>query len=266
MHIGKAIRIERIMNRNNGKTIIVPLDHGVTVGPIYGLVDLRETVNQVAEGGANAMLMHKGLPRCSHRGKGRDIGLVIHLSASTTMSPYPNAKTLVGTVEEAIKVGADGVSVHINMGDETEGRMLADLGRICSSANEWGVPVLAMMYGRGPKIKDPYDADMVAHCARVAVELGADIVKVPYTGDPESFSRVVAACCVPVVIAGGEKMDSTRDLVNMVHESIQAGGAGISVGRNIFQHPAPARLVAALGKVVHEGWDVDPAMEAMGLI
>ncbi|MDD4952524.1 MAG: fructose-bisphosphate aldolase, partial [Desulfovibrionaceae bacterium] len=161
--------------------------------------------------------------------------------------------------------GADGVSVHINMGDETEGRMLADLGLVCSTANEWGVPVLAMMYARGPKIKNPYDADMVAHCAREAVELGADIVKVPYTGDPESFARVVAACCVPVVIAGGEKMDSTRDLVNMVHESIQAGGAGISVGRNIFQHPAPAKLVAALYKVVHEGWDVDPAMEAMGL-
>ena len=95
MHLGKAIRMERIMNRKNGRTIIVPLDHGVTVGPIYGLVDLRETVDQVAEGGANAMLMHKGLPRCSHRAGGQDIGLIIHLSASTTLSPFPNAKSMV---------------------------------------------------------------------------------------------------------------------------------------------------------------------------
>lgn len=263
MQLGKAVRLERIMNRNNGRTIIVPLDHGVTVGPIYGLVDLRETVNQVAEGGANAMLMHKGIPRCSHRRHGRDIGLIIHLSASTSLSPHPNAKTLVGSVTDAIKLGADAVSVHINLGDETESRMLADLGAICSEANEWGMPVLAMMYARGPKIENEYDPDVVAHCARVGVELGADIVKVNYTGDRKSFARVVEGCCVPVVIAGGPKLDSELDLVRMVHDSVQAGGAGLSVGRNIFQHPNPAKIVAALHKVVHEDWDIDAAMELL---
>ncbi|MUM76943.1 fructose-bisphosphate aldolase [Pseudodesulfovibrio sp. F-1] len=260
MHLGKAIRMERIMNRNNGRTIVVPLDHGVTVGPIYGLVDLRETVDLVAEGGANAMLMHKGIPRCSHRAGGKDIGLIIHLSASTSLSPFPNAKTIVGSVTDAIKLGADAVSVHVNLGDETEPQMLADLGRLCSEANEWGMPVLAMMYARGPKITDEYDPKVVAHCARVGVELGADIVKVNYTGDIDSFSRVVDGCCVPVVIAGGPKLESQRDLVQMVHDSIRAGGAGMSVGRNIFQNEDPARIVAALHKVVHEDWDVDSAM------
>ncbi|WP_419788248.1 2-amino-3,7-dideoxy-D-threo-hept-6-ulosonate synthase [Pseudodesulfovibrio sp.] len=263
MHLGKAIRMERIMNRNNGRTIVVPMDHGVTVGPIYGLVDLREAVNQVADGGANAVLMHKGIPRCSHRAGGKDIGLIIHLSGSTSLSPYPNAKSLVGSVTDAIKLGADAISVHINLGDETEGRMLADLGALCSEANEWGMPVLAMMYARGPKIENEYDPNVVAHCARVGVELGADIVKVNYTGDPESFSRVVEGCCVPVVIAGGPKMDSERDLVQMVYDSIQAGGSGLSVGRNIFQHKSPAKIVTALNKVVHEDWSVD---EAMGVL
>jgi len=263
MHLGKAIRMERIMNRNNGRTIVVPLDHGVTVGPIYGIVDLRETVNQVADGGANAVLMHKGIPRCSHRAGGKDIGLIIHLSGSTALSPTPNAKSLVGSVTDAIKLGADAVSVHINLGDETEPQMLADLGRLCSEANEWGMPVLAMMYARGPKIKNEYDPTVVAHCARVGVELGADIVKVNYTGDPETFARVVEGCCVPVVIAGGPKMDSERDLVQMVYDSVQAGGSGLSVGRNIFQHPNPAKIVAALNKVVHEDWDVDRAMELL---
>ncbi len=263
MQLGKAVRIERILNRNNRRTIIVPLDHGVTVGPIYGLVDLRETVNQVADGGANAMLMHKGLPRCSHRGKGRDIGLIIHLSASTTLSPYPNAKCMVGTVADALKLGADAVSVHINLGDETESGMLADLGRLCSEANDWGMPVLAMMYARGQKIKDEYDPHIVTHCARVGAELGADIVKVNYTGDPDSFLRVTEGCCVPVVIAGGPKMDDDRSLVQMVYDSIQAGGSGLSVGRNIFQNKAPAKIVAALHKVVHEDWDVESAMELL---
>ena len=260
MHLGKAIRMERIMNRNNGRTIVVPLDHGVTVGPIYGLIDLRETVNQVAEGGANAMLMHKGIPRCSHRAGGKDIGLIIHLSASTSLSPHPNAKTLVGSVADAIKLGADAVSVHVNLGDETEPQMLSDLGALCSEANEWGMPVLTMMYARGPKIDNEYDPNVVAHCARVGVELGADIVKVNYTGDPESFKNVVNGCCVPVVIAGGPKLESDRDLVQMVYDSIQAGGAGLSVGRNIFQHKNPAKIVAALNKIVHENWDVDAAM------
>ena len=130
MNIGKSVRLERIFNRNTGRSIIVPLDHGTTVGPIAGLVDLRETVNKVAEGGANAVLMHKGLPRCAHRGHGRDVGLIIHLSASTTLSPFPNAKILVGSVEDGIKLGADAVSVHLNLGDESERDMLRDLGAL----------------------------------------------------------------------------------------------------------------------------------------
>jgi len=263
MHLGKALRLERIVNRNTGRTIIVPLDHGVTVGPIYGLVDLRETVDKVAEGGANAVLMHKGLVRCGHREHGRDVGLIVHLSASTALSPYPNAKTLVGSVEDAIKLGADAVSVHVNIGDESERQMLSDLGNVSSRAAEWGIPVLAMVYARGPKIENEFDPQVVAHCARLGEELGADVVKVVYTGDIESFSKVVDACCVPVVIAGGPKLENTRQLVQMVHDSIEAGGAGLSVGRNIFQAEAPDRLVRALHQVVHEDYSVE---QALGLL
>ena len=264
MMLGKAVRSERIFNRNTGRTIIVPLDHGVTVGPIYGLIDMRDTVNQIAEGGANAVLMHKGMPRCSHRGSGKDVGLIIHLSGSTSLSPFPNAKTLVGTVEDALRLGADGVSLHINLGDETEANMLNALGEATTKASYWGMPVLAMVYARGPKIKDEYDLDVVRHCARVGQELGADVVKVSYTGDIESYSRVVESCCIPVVIAGGPKLDSTRDLLAMVHDSIQAGGAGLSIGRNVFQHKNVTRLLKALNGIVHEDWDLDQAEEFMG--
>jgi len=263
MRIGKAIRRERIFNRNTKKTIIVPLDHGFTVGPIHGLVDLRETIDRIAEGGANAVLMHKGLVRCGHRTRGRDIGLIIHLSGSTAMSPYPNAKTLVSSVEEALKQGADAVSVHVNLGDPTERDMLKEVGLAAEKAADWGIPILAMVYARGDKIKDEYDPDVVAHCARVGLELGADVIKVNYTGDPESFSRVVEACCVPVVIAGGPKLDSDRAFVQMVYDSIQAGGSGLSVGRNVFQHRDPSKLIKALYTVVHGGVGVDEAMEML---
>jgi class I fructose-bisphosphate aldolase len=263
MLLGKAVRLERIFNRNTGRTIIVPMDHGVSVGPIYGLIDLKGTVNDIAEGGANAVLMHKGMPRGTHRGRGKDVGLIIHLSASTSLSPYPNSKVMVGTVEDALRLGADAVSIHVNLGDEGEGHMLESLGELTSRATEWGMPVLAMMYARGEKITNPYDPEVVRHCARVGVELGADVIKVPYTGDIKSFATVVDACCVPVVIAGGPKMDSDLELLRMVHDSVQAGGAGLSVGRNIFQHSTVTKLMRALNGIVHADWDLDQAEEFM---
>ncbi len=264
MHIGKAIRLERIFNRNTGRTVIVPMDHGVSVGPIKGLVDMKKAVNGVAAGGANAVIEHKGLVRCGHRTEGKDIGLIVHLSASTSLSPFPNAKCLVATVEEALVMGADGVSVHVNLGDETEANMLADLGQAAKDASRWGMPLVAMVYARGPKVKDEYDPDVVAHCARVGTELGADVVKVNYTGDPETFSHVTDACCIPVVIAGGPKLDSTEAFLRMVRDSVDAGGAGLSVGRNIFQHDDPTNLVRALAAVVHEDYSVEQALEMLG--
>ncbi len=262
MNLGKQVRLERIINRNTHRTIVVPMDHGISVGPIAGLTDMRATVNRCAEGGADAVLMHKGLPRVSHRRSGRDVGLIIHLSASTDLSPQPNAKTLVATVEDAIRLGADAVSVHVNIGDETERDMLNDLGRVSSIADSWGMPLLAMMYGRGPLVKDQYDPKVIAHCARVAVELGSDLVKVSYTGDIDSFARVVDACGgVPVVIAGGPRMDSTEEFLQMVHDSLRAGGSGISVGRNVFQHAHSIELIHALRGLVHSDWDVEQAME-----
>ncbi|MCK4888084.1 MAG: fructose-bisphosphate aldolase, partial [Planctomycetes bacterium] len=101
--VGKKIRLERIIDRNSNRTVIIPMDHGVTVGPIKGLADMRAAVSKVVAGGANAILMHKGIVQTGHRGKGKDVGLIVHLSASTSMSPDPNAKELVCTVEEAVK-------------------------------------------------------------------------------------------------------------------------------------------------------------------
>lgn len=258
--IGKKIRLERIIDRNSGKTVIVPMDHGVTVGPIEGLTDMRTTISKVVEGGANAILMHKGIVRAGHRGAGRDVGLIIHLSAGTSMSPDPNAKELVCTVEEAIKLGADAVSVHINLGAETDKEMLGQLGFISERCLQWQMPLVAMMYTRGPKIKNEYDVNNVKHAARVGAELGADIVKVPYTGSVETFTEVVQGCPVPVVIAGGEKMGSDKDIFEMVDGALKAGAAGLSIGRNAFQHENPDKMIGALCKMVHNGISVEEAV------
>jgi predicted phospho-2-dehydro-3-deoxyheptonate aldolase len=249
--IGKKIRLQRILNRNTGKTIIVPLDHGVTVGPIPGLIDMADTVNKVADGGANAILMHKGLVETGHRSSGKDIGLIVHLSASTVLAPDSNAKTLVCTVEEAVRLGADAVSIHVNIGANTESDMLNKMGMVSKGCRDWGMPLLAMMYTRGAKIKNEYDVSVVKHAARVGAELGADIVKVNYTGSPETFREVVEGCPVPVVIAGGEKMETDEEILEMVLGSINAGGAGVSIGRNVFQHDNPETIVKKISEIVH---------------
>ena len=261
--IGKAIRLERIINRNSQNTVIVPMDHGVTVGPIPGLIDMRTAVSQIVAGGANAILMHKGMVRAGHRGTGHDVGLIIHLSAGTSLSPDPNAKELVCTVEEAVKMGADAVSIHINLGAETDREMLRQFGQVSERCMFWQMPLVAMVYTRGPKIKDEYDVANVKLAARVGAELGADIVKVPYTGTIETFSEVVSGCPIPVVIAGGPKMDSDEDIFRMVASALKAGAAGISIGRNAWQHKTPEKMVRALSKMVHDGATVEEAVAAL---
>jgi fructose-bisphosphate aldolase/2-amino-3,7-dideoxy-D-threo-hept-6-ulosonate synthase len=262
--IGKRIRIDRIMNRNTSKTVIIPMDHGIALGPIEGLTDMKKIVNQIAEGGANAILEHKGIIRSGYRGYGKDIGLIMHLSASTSLGPDPDDKVLVAEVEEAIKLGADAVSIHINVGSDTEPEQLRILGQIAKECGEWGMPLLAMVYPRGRAIKDQFDVDVVKHAARIGAELGADIVKTNYTGSLETYHEVIRGCPVPVVMAGGAKTHTNKEFLKTVHDSIQAGGAGVAVGRNVFQHENPTAMVKAISIIVHKNAQIEEALEILG--
>ena len=265
MELGTKKRLSRIFNPDTKRTIIVPMAHGMTIGAPNGLVDIRKAVDDMNEGGANAVLMHKGLIRASGCADANaDLGLIMHITASTELSPNGNTKVLTGTVEEAIRLGADAVSLHINLGDANERDMLNTAGMVADQCNRWGMPLMMMLYGRGGLIRDSFAVDVVAHCARVGAELGADIVKVSYTGSPESFYHVTRCCCAPVVIAGGERIDSTRKLLQMVYDSLQAGGAGLSIGRNVFEHPRRADLMRAMNALVHSNATVEDAMAIVG--
>jgi len=263
MGIGKSIRMERIVDRKSGRSVIVPMDHGVTSGPIRGLTDMRSAVNGVAEGGANAVLLHKGIVIAGHRGYGKDIGLIIHLSASTSLGPDPLNKVVVAQVEEAIRLGADAVSMHMNVGADTEAEMLEALGEMTMVCEMWGMPILAMMYPRGKKVKNEHDPELVMHAARVGAELGADVIKTNYTGNPDSFKEVISGCPVPVIIAGGPKANTDAEVLKMVEDAIAAGASGVSIGRNVFQHKNPAHMTRAMSKVVHEGLSATEAMEIL---
>jgi fructose-bisphosphate aldolase/2-amino-3,7-dideoxy-D-threo-hept-6-ulosonate synthase len=138
------------------------------------------------------------------------------------------------------------------------------LGRVADKCDIHGMPLLAMMYPRGPKIKSEHDVEVVAHAARLGAELGADIIKTNYTGDIESFKIVVGSCPAPVIIAGGPKCKTDQEILQTTYESIQAGGSGISIGRNVFQHATPALMVKAMSAIVHKGASVEQALRILG--
>ncbi|MBP2134105.1 fructose-bisphosphate aldolase/2-amino-3,7-dideoxy-D-threo-hept-6-ulosonate synthase [Methanomicrobium sp. W14] len=258
--IGKEIRLERIMNRNTKRTVIIPLDHGFTLGQIKGLEDMPKIIGEISDGGANAIIMHKGMVKAGHRKHGRDIGLIVHLSASTSMNPDPDDKVMVCTVEEAIALGADAVSIHINLGAAHESRMIEEAGAVSKECTKWGMPLLIMIYPRGEGI-DPQSPDAIGHCVRVAEELGADIIKTSYTKDAESFKRITSACSVPVIVAGGEKAGDLETL-KVVKEAVLSGAAGVALGRNSFQRENPKEFIKALCSVVHDESNPEDVLKA----
>jgi fructose-bisphosphate aldolase/2-amino-3,7-dideoxy-D-threo-hept-6-ulosonate synthase len=249
MSVGKIRRLKRIF-REDGRSVIVPMDHGVTLGPVRGLVNMQEIIDKLVLGGTDGIVLHKGIAK---KIETRGMGLITHLSASTDLSSDPLWKVQVCSVAHAVKLGADGISIHVNVGAPREGEMLANMALIADECEELGMPLLAMMYPRGPKITDSNDVEVVKHVARLGAELGADIIKTNYTGSLETFSEVVRSCPVPVVIAGGPKQKNVEGVLKMIYDSIQAGGAGVSIGRNTFQHENPTLMTRALSALVHKG-------------
>ena len=260
MDQGKKRRLRRIFQEDD-RTVIVPMDHGVTIGPCAGIENMQNIVNKLIGGNADAILVHKGIAKHVNFA---DSGLIVMLSGASNLNPNPNNKVQVCSVQEAVRLGADGVSVHINIGAPDEDKMLTTLGRVADECESFGMPLLAMMYPRGPKIQSEHAPEVVAHAARIGAELGADIIKTNYTGSIDSFKAVVECCPVPVVIAGGPKAKTAQDTLQTTFEAIKSGGAGLSIGRNIFQHENPTAMVKALSAIVHKGSSVEAATKILG--
>lgn len=260
MNVGKTTRLERIST--DGKYVVIPMDHGITLGAVTGLKDIESTIDAVTRGGADAVLTQKGIAPRVHPNK-NEKGYIVHLNASTTIGPDENDKRLTGTVEDAVRVGADAVSFHINVGSTHEPDQLAQLAEITSDADRFGMPVLAMAYARGPGV-DEHEAESLGHAVRLAEEIGADVVKTGYSGDAQSFEHVVESTRLPVVIAGGSR-GSDRDTIEMVRGTMDAGAAGVSMGRSIFQHETPEAIARAVASVVHDDASVEQAIQTAGL-
>jgi predicted phospho-2-dehydro-3-deoxyheptonate aldolase len=261
---GKALRLKRLIAPQDGRMVILPMDHGVSCGPIPGLQRLEQAISVGIQGGADALVLHKGmLPYLEPVAQALP-GIFLHLSASTQLGPAFHHKVLVGSVEEAVRRGADGVSVHVNLGDDHEAEMLRDLGEVGGACALWQMPLLVMIYVRGTHIPSPPPDSAIAHAARVAAELGADVIKLPAPADVDALAAITAASPVPVVVAGGSKVPHVKALLERVEMVLQAGARGVAMGRNVFQSEQPELLLRIIAAMVHEEWSAERAAEALG--
>jgi fructose-bisphosphate aldolase/2-amino-3,7-dideoxy-D-threo-hept-6-ulosonate synthase len=264
MTAGKATRLRRI--GTGGRYLVVPMDHGITLGAVRGLVNLESTVDAVTRGGADAVLTQRGVADRVHPNR-NGAGYIVHLNGSTEIGPDEMDKRPTGTVEDAIRAGADAVSFHINVGSEYEPDQITGLSEVTSEADRYGIPTLAMAYARGHDVRND-DAEAFAedlgHAVRLAEELGADVVKTAYSGTADSFDRVVESTALPVVIAGGSR-GTDRETLEMVRGAMDAGADGVSMGRSIFQHEDPEAVTSAVSAVVHDDASAVDAAERAGL-
>ncbi|WP_054741299.1 2-amino-3,7-dideoxy-D-threo-hept-6-ulosonate synthase [Cellulosilyticum ruminicola] len=247
----KDTRLRRIYDFRDGKSVILPLDHGVTYGPLKGIENIKELINEVAQSNLDAIILHKGMFSQISNMIPRRIGLILHLSASIGFSENRNYKRLVSSVEEAIKLGADGVSMQINLGCEHDDKMLADLGRVSEACNEWHMPLIVMVYvmQQGKNVEE--ELEHLKHCVRLCKELGADGVKIAYHTEIEKMKEYFEAENIPVFIAGGERRTEGQ-LLDMVNQVMDAGASGVMIGRNVFQSENPKELINEICSIVHK--------------
>jgi fructose-bisphosphate aldolase/2-amino-3,7-dideoxy-D-threo-hept-6-ulosonate synthase len=260
LSLGKGIRLRTLFDEGRGLSVLTPLDDSLLVGPEQGLRNIGLLLREVAAGGATAVMGFRGLYE-RHPDPSIKLSRVLNLSASTVRGLHTR-KVLVGTVEDAVRMGMNCVGVHVNVGSAYEAEMLSHLASVVRDAERFGMPTLALMYARGEKgaADDNFDSERlgdgesyatrIRHAVRVGVELGADVIKTQYTGSAESFRSVVdVSCGVPILIAGGKKKD-IRSILEDASNAISVGGKGVAFGRNVFCRRNARQFVALLRDVV----------------
>ncbi len=244
-------RLERLLP--NGRGVWIPMDHGLSGYPEDGLDRMDSVIDSIISDGADAIVCQKGVVSHQSTRTGWD-GFVCHVSASTAHGgKNSQSKVRIASAAEAYSRGATGVSGQINLGDENEPDMIFDMGELTTEAEDIGMPVLGMVYPRGPNLVTlPNDiTGGVAHAARIAYEMGCHVVKVPWTGNAESFRKVCSAVPIPVLIAGGPQEGDFSETLEIVRYAMSAGGAGVCMGRQVFGANDPGACVRALREIVH---------------
>ncbi len=250
MTVGKELRKRHIM-REDGKMMIVAMDHGMFGNPMAGLEDPGRVIKEIIAGGADAIMTTEGI-----------IAKYRHLIAGNlgVIWSIPNQ---VGFAQHAARMGADAIKltyfVNVN-----EIQKISELSQIAEECKTWGMPLLVEMVPvRADAQGHPMtsnDAAEIKQVTRCVSEQGGDIVKTSYTGDEASFREVVQQSFIPVIILGGPRMKTDSDVLRVVKESSDAGGAGVAFGRNVLLHQNPKGMVKAVSQILHERANVEEAL------
>jgi len=261
--LGKKVRLNRLLNRKSGKLFIVTVDHPITRGMFPALIRMEETMAKLFEGGPDAFLMHKGIADRFFAPYAGQIPLIIKASS---FSPYhPTYDTWMTQADEAVRLGADAISMGVILGSERQAEMLENLGALSRDAADYGLVLMAHMYPAGEMIKNDerYSVEKLSYCARAGEEIGVDVIKTWYTGNPQTFAQVTAVAPGKVVAAGGPKTDTDEQLLEMVKGVMDAGALGLAFGRNVWGHDDPVRIIEAIKSIIHEGKGVADALAIM---
>ena len=262
MYLGKAIRLGRLFHEGSGRMLAITLDHAIARGVLPGLVDVEPAISAVAAGGPDAITLQKGIASRAFSPEYSVAGVSLIVKA-TSYSPFHRTlDTPTATVEEAVRLGADAISVGMLVGDANQAQQLTHLSSISREAEALGMPLAAHIYPRGGDLEgERLSVENVQYAVRAGAEVGVDVVKTEYTGSAESFAEVVrAAHPARVVLAGGSPGGKLRDYFRMTVDAMAAGAAGFTYGRFVWQHPNPTRVVEALRLMVHENAGVGAAL------
>ena len=265
--LGKEVRMSRLVNPKSNKIMAITVDHAISRGiaPMTGIQDIQGAIDKIVAGRPDAMTMTGPIAeRClgKHAGK---VSLLCKISSYSPVSPTQDA--VFGTVDSAIALGADAVSMGCMTLGDFQNEQFEAIGKVAQECRLKGMPLIGHVYPKGESV--PVDKrtawENIAYCVRSACELGMDIVKTTYTGDPESMAKAIS--CVPssfrVVIQGGDACKTLDDYLNMTYDAMQCGVGGVTMGRFVWDYKDVTALVIALRYIIHEGYTPKQAKELL---
>lgn len=272
MSQGKEMRLGRLFNPKSGRMVLVTMDHGICINPMKEISNPGAIVRQAVEGGADAILLTPGIARVTYKELvGSNTSLMLRIDGTaTSIGPDLTNDKLIYSVEGALRMGADAVATFGVIGVPREAQLSHKIGQVVEDCEILGIPMMEEVipseiinhqFADRAKRKWPQNPEIVKYSARVAAELGADIIKGYYTGNHKTFREVIDYCPMPYVVLSGPASDDMETFLSFISEAMDCGAKGVSVGRNVWTHKNPIALTRAICQIVHGGISVEKALK-----